>query len=264
MRIKNNQQFTMLSPHPALKRYVLHYNLVFPARDTFAARYTLMPNACGTLSLAFDGNDVICELWGASVTPTLLGTEPGGYEALFLIQLSACGLYQITRQSQLEFADKRLSLSDIDRPLCRALHQAFFSAETADALASACDAILSARTLTPIVAEPLLLATRSISDHHGHIQVREVARLASYSERHLSRLFQDQIGTTIKGYTRLARFTYVLGQMQTSPCFLAALSQKAGYYDQPHFDKDFKAISGMTPQAYLENMSDFYYDGVDI
>ncbi len=30
------------------------------------ANDTLMPNACGTLSLAFDGSAIIAELWGAS------------------------------------------------------------------------------------------------------------------------------------------------------------------------------------------------------
>ena len=56
--------------------------------DTFMGNYTLMPNACGTLSLAFNGVAVIAELWGASLTPTLLGAEPNNYQILLLIQLS--------------------------------------------------------------------------------------------------------------------------------------------------------------------------------
>ena len=69
---------------------------------------------------------------------------------------------------------------------------------------------------------------------------------------------------SMKNFARLTRFNYVLKHIQTSPCFFAALSQQAGYFDQAHFDKDFKAISGVSPQKYVKTMSDFYYDGTEI
>ena len=88
-------------------------------------QYTLMPNACGTLSIAFDGSFIIAELWGATTIPVSLGAEPNSYHVLLLIQLSPYGLYQITRQSQAEFTDKRLSIADIDNELFNSLYQAF-------------------------------------------------------------------------------------------------------------------------------------------
>ena len=217
-----------------------------------------------TPQTAFDGNVVIAELWGASLTPVLLGIEPNGYRVLLLIQLSPYGLYQITCQSQEEFAGKRLSLADIDSALFHSLYQAFVMSKTATDLANTCESILYKRMEKHIVSDSLLLATKVISDNYGQIQVREVARQSHYSERQLNRLFLAQIGMNIKNYARLTRFNYVLKHIQTSPCFFAALSQQAGYFDQAHFDKDFKAISGVTPQKYLKTMSDFYYDGTEI
>ncbi len=123
MILKNDTQFNIFPSHIGLRKYIQYYNIVFPTRDMFTEEYTLMPNACGTLSLAFDGNSVISELWGASLTPLLLGSEPNNYIVLMLIQLSPYGLYQITRQSQEEFADIRLSLADINRELSHSLHQ---------------------------------------------------------------------------------------------------------------------------------------------
>jgi AraC-like DNA-binding protein len=262
--IKNNKQFNMFPSHIGIRKYILYYNIVFPERDTFIAQYTLMPNACGTLSLAFDGDTVSAELWGASMTPVFLGKEPNSYHILLLIQLSSCGLYQITRQSQWEFADKRLSLADIDNELFNSLYQAFIISKTGIELVNACEKILYERMKNHIVSDALLLATSVISDSHGQVQVKEVARQSSYSERHLNRLFLAQIGMNIKDYARLVRFNYVLKHIQKSPCFFTVLSQQAGYFDQAHFDKDFKAISGITPQEYMKTMSDFYYDGTDI
>jgi AraC-like DNA-binding protein len=262
--IKNDKQFNMFPSHVGLRKYILYYNIVFPASDTFMAHYTLMPNACGTLSLAFNGTAVIAELWGASLTPVLLGMEPNSYHVLLLIQLSPYGLYQITRQSQAELAGKRLSLADIDNELFNSLYQAFLMSKTAIELVNTCEKILYRRMEKPLISDALLLATTVISDSHGQVQVKEVARQSSYSERQLNRLFLTQIGMNIKNYSRLTRFNYVLKHIQKSPCFFAALSQQAGYFDQAHFDKDFKAISGVTPQKYLKTMSDFYYDGTEI
>ena len=260
----NDKQFNMFPSHVGLRKYILYYNIVFPENDTFMAQYTLMPNACGTLTLAFDGTAVIAELWGASLTPVLLGMEPNSYHVLLLIQLSPYGLYQITRQSQAEFADKRLSLADIDYELFYSLHQAFVMSKTATDLANVCEEVLYRRMEKHVISDALLLASTVISDSHGQVQVKEVARQSGYSERQLNRLFLAQIGMNIKDFARLTRFNYVLKHIQTSPCFFAALSQQAGYFDQAHFDKDFKAISGVTPQKYLKTMADFYYDGTGI
>ena len=117
MLIQYDQQFNLFPSHLGLRKYVQYYNIVFPVKDTFNAQYTFMPSACSTLSLAFDGIDVSAELWGASLRPGILGEEPNDYSLLLFVQLSPYGLYQITRQNQAEFADKRLSLADIDSAL---------------------------------------------------------------------------------------------------------------------------------------------------
>lgn len=264
MITENDKQFNIIPSHIGLRKYITYYNISFLGTDTFTPQYTLMPNACGTLSLAFDGHTVNAELWGATTVPILIGSEPNRYRILLLIELSPYGLYQITGQSQMEFADKRLSLADIDNELYKSLYQAFMKSETVIELVNACDRIFYKRMENRVVSGALLLATTVISEHHGQIKVKEVAEQTSYSERQLNRLFLTQIGMSIKNYERLTRFNYVLKHIQKSPCLFAALSQQAGYFDQAHFDKDFKSISGVSPQDYIKTMSDFYYDGTEI
>lgn len=264
MRIHSDRAFNASLPHTLLNKYVLFYNIVFPKQNMFAPHYTLMPDGCGTLSLTFDGKDILAEVWGASVTPTLLGVEPNKYQVMLLIQLSPCGLYQITHCHQAEFADKRILLKSVDKELYNSLCHAFETASTVAELFGMCDMILYSRMEYRIVSDALLSATKTISDNQGQILVAELAQKVGYSERQLNRLFLMQIGMNAKSYARLVRFNYVLSHIQKSPCFFAALSQQAGYFDQSHFDKDFKAISGITPQDYLKTMSDFYYDASDV
>lgn len=167
MILKKDKQFNILPSHIGLRKYVLYYNISFPENDTFTVQYTLMPNACGTLSLAFDGASINAELWGATTIPIPLGAEPNRYSVLLLIQLSPYGLYQITCQSQMEFADKRLLLADIDYELFKQLHQAFIMSKDIMELVNACDKILYRRMEKRIVSDALLLAATMISDSHG-------------------------------------------------------------------------------------------------
>lgn len=220
-----------------------------------------MPNACGTLSIAFDRKTVTAELWGASISPVVLGKEPNNYCILLLIRLSPYGLYQITRQSQDKLAGKRLSLEEIDSELFNSLHRAFITAKNTPELVNACDKILYKRMEKNVVSDALLSAAAAIGSSCGQARVKEISQKSGYSERQLNRLFLTQVGMNIKTYARLTRFNYVLKNIQKSPGLFAALSQQAGYFDQAHFDKDFKAVAGITPQNYLKTMSDFYYDG---
>lgn len=145
MRIKKLKPYNLVRPHPGLGKYVSFYNVVFPDGQRFTPQYTLMPQACGTLSLAFHGDSFLGEMWGASITPTQLGTEPDQYSILLLIQFSAYGLYQITRQNQSEFTDKRVLLEEIDDDLYKELWQAMERAETVKDLTDACDCIFYRR-----------------------------------------------------------------------------------------------------------------------
>lgn len=186
--------------------------------------------------------------------------EPNNYYVILLIQLLPYGLYQITHCHQAKFADKRMLLKDVDRELFELFYHGFETAQNTTELFSICDKILYSYMECSVVSDALFSAVKIISDNKGQILVAQLAKEVGYSQRQLNRLFLMQIGMNIKSYTRLVRFNYVLSHMQKSPCFFAALSQQTGYFDQAHFDKDFKAISGVTPQDYLKYMSDFYYD----
>lgn len=85
---------------------------------------------------------------------------------------------------QLEFADKRLLLADIDYELFKQLHQAFIMSKDIVELVNACDKILYRRMENRIVSDALLLAATMISDSHGQVKVKEVAQQTCYSERH--------------------------------------------------------------------------------
>ena len=261
MIIRKNRQYQIIPAHIGLRKYVQYFNICFSDKDSFTAAYTLMPNACGTISLSFDGKKVKAEIWGAPLNSYILGAEPNEYKVLVLIKLTHVGLFQLTKQNQAEFVDKRINLEDVDPILYRELMDAFIYSDSVDEIIEICEKSMYQRMELNAVSNALLNATSIIYMNHGLMKVGEVAAETGYCERQINRLFQSQIGMSTKRYLGLTRFNYVLKNIQLSPLLFASLSQKAEYYDQAHMDKDFKKISGISPLEYRRNMSDFYYDG---
>lgn len=80
--------------------------------------------------------------------------------------------------------------------------------------------------------------------------LRDVALSLQISERHLRRLFLDQIGVSPSRYLRLRRFISAVHTIPTSSHSLTEIAHAVNYSDQAHFCRDFKEIAGLTPKEY--------------
>jgi AraC-like DNA-binding protein len=70
----------------------------------------------------------------------------------------------------------------------------------------------------------------------------------------LERIFSKYTGYNPKNFSRVIRFYKALQQMKKSSHSLTGIGLEGGYYDQPHFIRDFKAFTGKSPtQFHAEN-----------
>ncbi|HYC57734.1 MAG TPA: helix-turn-helix transcriptional regulator, partial [Candidatus Binatia bacterium] len=76
-----------------------------------------------------------------------------------------------------------------------------------------------------------------------------IARELCVSGRQARRIFEDRVGLGPAAYGRLLRFTNALRLMHAEPR-LTTVAHRAGYFDQPHFCREFRQYAGMTPQEY--------------
>jgi AraC-like DNA-binding protein len=79
--------------------------------------------------------------------------------------------------------------------------------------------------------------------------VERAAARAGVSHRHLRRLFVERVGIGPARYAQLARFARAL-PLVSSARTLTDVAASAGYFDQAHFCRDFRAFAGMTPDEY--------------
>ncbi|MZE79795.1 helix-turn-helix domain-containing protein [Streptomyces sp. SID5475] len=94
---------------------------------------------------------------------------------------------------------------------------------------------------SPVVLEAWSRLRRA----HGQVTVSELARTTGRSRRRLETLFSEQIGLSPKALARVLRFQKAI----TSPPArtLAETASTCGYYDQAHLNRDFRALTNLTP-----------------
>jgi AraC family transcriptional regulator len=82
------------------------------------------------------------------------------------------------------------------------------------------------------------------------LTVSEVARQVSVHPVHLAREFRKHYGCTMGDFVRRLRVDFACGELVKGDRTLAELSLSLGFFDQSHFCRTFKALTGVTPGEY--------------
>lgn len=90
-----------------------------------------------------------------------------------------------------------------------------------------------------------------INSRCGNIRISQLADDSNYSERHISRIFQESMGLSPKAFARVIRFQYALDLLLNMPSSaLGDYFYDLGYSDQAHFQREFKQYTGTTPKNF--------------
>jgi AraC-like DNA-binding protein len=83
--------------------------------------------------------------------------------------------------------------------------------------------------------------------------VSAVVKESGYSHRRFIALFRAAVGLTPKLYCRVTRFqSAVLHAAREPSAPLTELALAAGFSDQPHLNRDFRELAGLSPGHYRE------------
>jgi AraC-like DNA-binding protein len=93
-------------------------------------------------------------------------------------------------------------------------------------------------------------AAHRIAAAEGRVPTGRLASASGLSESAFVRRFRDQIGASPKTFASVIRLQRVLRMGPTSPD-LTTLAMDAGYYDQSHFIRDFRAMTGQAPGRFF-------------
>jgi AraC-like DNA-binding protein len=107
-------------------------------------------------------------------------------------------------------------------------------------------------TVRPEVAYAWHLLQRS----RGRAPVSTVADRVGLSARHLTTLFQREVGRSPKTVAMLMRFEHATARIAESvqrraPIDLAAVAMDTGYSDQAHLSREFVRFAGVPPRRWV-------------
>ncbi len=90
-----------------------------------------------------------------------------------------------------------------------------------------------------------------VQQHIGEdMSVEILAKEAHVSSRHLNRLFQKYLGTTVSDYITNQRMLLAGQLLRTTQMSVTWISDRVGYSNYSYFIKQFKKFHGMTPGEY--------------
>lgn len=94
-------------------------------------------------------------------------------------------------------------------------------------------------------------AIKIIHETTGTLPVNELAKSIFLSQDVFEKRFRRIVGTTPKQYSKIVRMQHAIKTYDASNN-LTGLAYSAGYFDQSHFIKDFKAFTGQTPLQFFQ------------
>ena len=96
-------------------------------------------------------------------------------------------------------------------------------------------------------------AVQTLDQHTGRLSIRELSDQVGLSQKHLIHQFKKMIGASPKQVARVLKLQKVLHLIDpTQLVNWSAIAHACGYYDQAHFNRDFKSFTGLTPAEYVE------------
>jgi AraC-like DNA-binding protein len=91
-------------------------------------------------------------------------------------------------------------------------------------------------------------ALHAIGQQQGQLRIAALAAALPSSRDAFEKQFRRAVGTSPKQFAGLVRFRQVLRLPRPS---LTALAHAAGYFDQAHFIRDFRAFTGQAPRQFF-------------
>ncbi len=87
----------------------------------------------------------------------------------------------------------------------------------------------------------------------GSVLVDHLAREVGWSRRHLGQRFRAELGISPKAAGRVLRLQRSVRLLRHTGAArdLAAIAHACGYHDQPHLNRDWRALAGCSPTEWL-------------
>jgi AraC-like DNA-binding protein len=81
------------------------------------------------------------------------------------------------------------------------------------------------------------------------VSLKKVTQALNISQSYASRIFKDVMNTSIIKYSKKLKIERAKSLLRSNES-ITSIGEKLGFYDQAHFSRTFKSLTGYSPQNY--------------
>ena len=168
------------------------------------------------------------------------------------IRFNNPGGYELLRFPVSELTDSTVEIDHIWGCESEKIRERLLKSSGIEEKFSIVDAYLTEMIANLDKPPPALRFTAHLLQSSTHkVSIGETAHKMGISHKHLIRLFKKHIGLTPKQYQRVHRFQHILNLVPNIEKDFSRILNDTDFYDQAHFNREFKAFCGMAPQEYI-------------
>lgn len=188
---------------------------------------------------------------GLLLRPEVIEAPPGP-SAVLGIELRPAGALRVLGRPLHELTDRTVDLEDVVATAAAELTERCVAVTTPEGRLRAAASWVEARLRRgPAPASAITWATGELERRAGAIPIATLRAHTGWSKTRFNTTFREQIGVPPKTLARILRFRRALELVDRARAPLSEIALAAGYYDQPHFNAEFRKLSGFAPREYL-------------
>lgn len=179
-------------------------------------------------------------------------------QATMGVHFKAGGAFPFLGVPASELLGRHLSLETLWGEAATVLREQLLEAETPSARLQLLEQTLLAQATRPLARHPAInFALREFQSCAPSSTVAQVTDQIGLSQRHFIQLFSDEVGLSPKRFLRVRRFQETLALIRKNSAIQwTEVALACGYFDQAHFNHDFRAFSGLNPTVYLAHQGE--------
>lgn len=267
-------RYREFKPSPLLSKYIeCFWVLKSDSKAVSSAPQKILPDGCVELLFHFGDpvkrhiseNKVIIppRSYISGQIKSYLLIEPTGRMGTFGIRFRPWGAHAFWDLPIHELTEKVVDLRSIWGKQAEQIESIIFDSRTDRERLRALNRFLTNQLNLNYRIDPALkYALRNILRTEGQITIDCLTQNISISGRHLERKFHHIVGLTPKVFCRIIRYQRIFRIIEKNGLpKLTSVAFESGYYDQPHFIREFKEFSGQNPKAYFSQehpVADFF------
>ncbi len=266
--------YQTFEPSHDLTKLIKCYWTLESQREKTTEKQTIVPDGCMEMIFHYgdlyrqyleNGNSLIQPksfVIGQLTRP--LEIEPTGVTGIFSVRFHPNGFLPFATISLKEIENTAVSLEKLFGKDGQEIEQKILTATSTSKRIKLIETFLLNRLADTKTIDRIVKSTvETILTANGQLSVDELSKQTNVNRRQLERKFSSTIGLSPKQLSKTIRLQatlkILLNKKFTS---LTALAYENEYYDQAHFIKDFKELTGFTPKEFYGNnlkMSSLFY-----